>query len=84
MGWGQPHGPLFGTGTTREIDEAQVALRSVGIEAPNLALAAWEAAAEIARLQAEVEELQAEDIVSRNPGIDVDEVRVFRARRAGR
>lgn len=53
MGWGEPHGPLIGTGTTEQIALAQEALAAVGIDQPSLAQAAIAAAGAIERLTKE-------------------------------
>lgn len=75
MGWGEPHGPLIGTGTTAQIALAQEALTAVGIDQPNLALAAVEAAGVIDKLREEVIYWKVSHVVATNPGIDPDEVR---------
>lgn len=55
MGWGEKRepapAPVATTGTSRQIEEALAALRAVGVDQPNLALAAIEAAGVIDRLR---------------------------------
>lgn len=51
MGWGEQHKPTPPTGTSEQMADAMAALRAVGVNQPNLALAATEAAGSIAALR---------------------------------